>query len=400
MLYLWIKDCKELFQNKKRILLIILVLIIFIISTYYNVKNQKAAADNRIRFGVVDEDNSVYSKMLVEYFRENENFSSYIKIVEGNKKELENLFYNGNLDLFLQIPGGFAENMIYLKHEPIKVLISTTDVAKAVLLRNMLESYEKYIRAVEVNCVALFDTMQQAGMKSALINKKNVEISYDLIFTALGKDKFFNFKKVSDFPVSTLLTYYGFALLTILLNFMGLYVGFLISKEKRAGILKRLYTVGITVPVFLLEKILFSAGMIFIMLSAVYIIPNLFLKKSISVIMELFLMSAVLFSICFSVFLSGLFHDVRKYMLAGNYINFLFAIIGGGIIPVLYMPEFMVKLSLLTPNYWMIRAMLFIQKGIGNEFILEIITAFLLGTVVFYIISIFLYRREEVTGEE
>ncbi|WMJ87906.1 ABC transporter permease [Anaerocolumna sp. MB42-C2] len=400
MFSLLIKDCKELLQNKKRILFTILVLIIFIISTYYNAKNQRSTSDNRIRFGVADEDNSVYSKLLIEYFKENENFASYIKIAEGNKQELENLFHNGQIDLLLQIPIGFAEDMMLLKHQPIKVLISTTDVAKAVLIRNMLDSYEKYIRAVEVNCVALFNTMEQAGMKSELINKKNVEISYELIYTALGKDKFFAFKEVNEFPVSSLATYYGFALLTILLNFIGLYVGFLISKEKRSGILKRLFTVGITVPSYLLEKILFSAGIIFILISAFYMIPALLVNKGISAIMELFILSAVLFSVCFAVFLSGLFYDLRKFMLAGNYINFLFAIMGGGIIPILYMPGFMVKFSSLTPNYWMVRAMLSIQKGINGDYIFKIITVLILGALVFYALSISLYRREEVTGEE
>ncbi|MGB8454983.1 MAG: ABC transporter permease [Anaerocolumna sp.] len=401
MLYLLRKDLKELFGSKKRrIAIMIAVLIILIISTYYNVPKQEKSSGKRIEFGLDDKDGSVYSKMLIEYFKESESFASYIHIVEGSSQELEQSFYNGDLDIFLQIPEGFAENMIYLDHLPVKVLINTADITKAVILKNILESYEKYIRAVEVNCVALYDTMQKAGMDTGFINKKNIELSYDLIFTALGKESFFKYRETSEFPATSLLNYYSFALLSVLLNFMGLYVGFLILKEKNQGALKRLITIGVPIAEILIEKILFSVCLIFIMISLVYILPNIFNGNAVSFQFEILLLLLSFFVICFAVFLSGFFHKVQNYMIAGNFFCFIFSIIGGGIIPIMYLPGSMLKLSSFTPNYWLIRVMLTVQKGIAEDLFLKIIFGLIISSFTFYVMSIYLYGREEVYYEE
>ncbi|GEM_PF-1292950 len=402
MLYLLKKDLKETFQDKKRIVIITAVLIILIISTYCNNKNKNvtdimAQPGVRIEFGVADEDGSVYSKMLIEYFRESDSFASYIHIVEGNGRELEQSFYDGNLDLFLQIPEGFAEKMIYMDHLPVKVLISTADVTKAVLLKNVLDSYEKYIRAVEVNCVALYDTMQKAGMEQELIIKKNMEISYDLIFTALGKERFFHYVEISDFPHTSLFNYYSFAIFFAFLNFMGLYAGYEIMKEKRLGILRRLNTTGLPISLFLAEKILFSAGLVFILFSPAYIIPEIYKGNVISPESVIILLPASLFVISFAVFISGLFHKIQNYMVAGNFLCFIFCIIGGGIIPVMYLPRTVAGLSAFTPNYWLARVML--SEGMAEEFLYKIAAGLLAGSFFFYCIGICLYGREEVYYE-
>lgn len=400
MLYLLKKDIKELLRNKKRIVILITVLIIFIISTYSNVSNPMDKEANMIQFGLADEDGSVYSKMLIEYFRESESFASYVNIREGTGKELEQSFYQGELDLFLQIPEGFAENMIVMNHLPVKVLISTKDVTKSVLLKNILDSYEKYIRAVEVNCAALYDVMAKAGMNEDLINKTNVEISYDLIFTALGKAKFFDYLEISEFPAASLFTYYNFALLSIILNFTGLYAGFLMLQEKRTGILKRLYTTGTGVFTVLCEKILFAVGVVFLLCSCAYLLPGIINGSKISFGFPLTLFCASLFNICLSVFLSSLFYKTRDYIIAGNFLCFLLSILGGGIIPIMYLPEAMVKLSVFTPNYWLIRVMLSLWQETGRELVNRYLLIIIAGSILLFILSAFLYKREEVYYEE
>jgi ABC-2 type transport system permease protein len=400
VLYLIKKDLKEVLEDKKRITVILAVLIIFIISTSYNVRDQKALPVNLIKFGLSDEDSSPYSKMLIEYFRESESFSSYIQIIEGSSKELEQAFYQGKIDLFLQIPKDFAENIMYLDHLPVKVLISNKDVTKAVLLKNILDGYEKYIRAVEVNCVALFDTMKNAGMDNALIRKKNVEISYNLIFTALGKEKFFQYQKTSDYPVTSLFHYYIFAILSIFLSYIGLYVGFLLMKEKKAGILKRLYSVGTSIFTILMEKVLFSACFVFGGISLVYGFTAIYQEHKISLAFEGVLISACLFSICFSIFLSGLFYRIQSYMIAGNFVCFLWAVIGGSIIPIMYLPKAFTALSVLTPNYWLVRTLLSVQKGTGEGLVLKFLLSMAAGVIICLFLSVKLYGREEVYYEE
>ncbi len=400
MLYLLRKDCKELFGSKKRMAVMIPVLIILIICTYYNVPSQEDNQATRIQFGVADQDGSAYSKLLLEYFKESKSFGSYIHIVEGNRNELEQAFYNGELDLFLLIPEEFVENMIYLEHLPVKVMINTSDTTKAVLLKNIMESYEKYIRAVEINCAALYDSMRMEGFSQEFIQKKNIEISYDLIFTVLGQEKFFRYREISEFPSTTLLNYYSFALISMILLYSGLYAGFQMMKEKKLGVLKRLYTVGVPIAGILSEKILFFAGILFTLLSLAYILPNLYQGNHIHIKFEIIFMAAAFFCISLSVLLSGLFHKIQNYMIAGNFLCFIFSIIGGGIIPVMYLPDTLVMLSEFTPNYWLTRVMLLTQMDKEGGLYLRIMIGLILGSILFYILGIYVYGREEVYRDE
>lgn len=401
MLYLLRKDYKELFSSKKRIGVIVIVLVILIISTYYDLTKQVSdKTTTMIQFGIVDKDSSAYSKLLLEYFHESESFSSYINIVEGKNEEIEKSFNEGKLDLYLVIPEDFAKNMIYLNHLPVKVVINGTDTTKAILLKNIFESYEKYISAVETNCVTLYDVMTLSKMDSNLIEEKNIEISYDLIFTALGKEKFFHYQELGDFPQTTKLNYYICVMISIVLMYSGLYVGFQMMKEKKLGTLRRLYTAGMPTANILLEKIIFSSAIIFLIIYSAYFIPTLYKGEAIDIKVGVIYLCTVVFSVSFAILLSGVFSKIQNYMIVGNFLSFLFIIIGGGIIPIMYLPAELVKVSKYTPNYWFIKLILSTQRGIRDELFLKIIFVLLASAFLFFILSNFVYGREEVRLED
>jgi ABC-2 type transport system permease protein len=399
--YLLKKDCKEFFDNKKRIVGILIVLIILIIGTYCNMTNQtQKKQEPVVQFGVVDMDDSDYSKLLLKYFKESESFSSYINIIQGSKEEINKAFKEGKLDIVLTIPEKFAENMIYLEHLPVKVVINTTDTTKAIFLKNILESYEKYISAVEINCVTLYDTMSKSKMDSKLIDKKNIEISYDLIFTALGKEEFFRYEEIGNFPSTTILNYYLSAILAILLMYSALYVGFQLMKEKQEGTLRRLHTTGLPISTVLFEKIIFSATVIFTITMITYLLPKFAQGAPINIKIAIFYLCFIILCISFAILISGIFHKIQNYMIIGNFISFLFIIIGGGIIPIMYLPTELVNLAKLTPVYWFINLSLLIQNGIEQGAFIKLILVLLAGTLLFSILSKVAYSRETVFLEE
>lgn len=401
MFYLLKKDCKEFLGSKKRIGVILTVLIILIISTYCNmIKRESGSPEAFVQLGIVDQDNSPYSKLLLEYFSESESFSSYINIVQGGSDEIGRAFRNGELDITITIPEKFAENMIYIEHLPVKVMINTQDTTKAVLLQNILESYEKYIRAVEINCVTLYDVMTLSDMESSLIEDKNLEISYDLIFTALGKEDFFRYKETGDFPSTGVLNYYLCAVIAVILIYSGLYAGFQLLREKQQGAVSRLIAAGTSINTILLEKIIFSAVIVFIAVYAAYLFPSLYLGNVPSWKTAVIYMAAILSALSFAVMLSGIFQKAQSFMIAGNFVSFLFIVIGGGIIPIMNLPSELVVFAKFTPVYWFIRILLSIQRGMDNRTFLQLTFALFTGSVIFYTLSCLIYSKKSVYLEE
>ncbi|MDF2589999.1 MAG: hypothetical protein K0S41_3840 [Anaerocolumna sp.] len=389
MLYLLKKDFKELLVHKKRIVLSFIVLIILIIGTSYHVnKKDVTFSTAKIGFGVIDNDNSSYSKLLLDYFKKSESFSSYINIVQNDSKEIERLFQNGELDIYLEIPKDFAKNMIYMKHLPIKVNINSADTTKALLLKNVLESYEKYIRAVEVNCITLYDLMEQKNMDLDLIYEKNIEISYDLIFTALGKETFFSYNEENEFPSTSLQSYYTYGVIFFVLFYISFYIGFLNIKERKQGIMQRLLSTGLSVNSFLLEKIIFGVIVLSLVIGFFSITFNFDHKVDVNLKMNMFYFISVLFCVSFSVFLSECFQDIQVYILSGNVIGFFFNILGGSIIPIMYLPKQIQTLSKFTPNYWFIKIMTSFKQGLNIGIYYTIVFFLITCSICFYLLSV------------
>lgn len=403
MLNLLRKDYKELIGNKKRIFLILLVLIIFIIGTNYNTvktekieKTEKTNSVSLIQFALVDSDKSPYSKLLTEYFKESKSFSSYINITEGSEEKLLDQFHQGQYDVYLEIPENFANNLMILNHQPVKVLINSKDPVKAVLIKNLLESYETYISAVEINCVGLYEVMSISGMEQELIDKKNYEISLDLIFTALGKDSFFQYEEVVDYPSTSITDYYIYSLLIMAISFTSLYVGYQMMKEKKLSTFSRLHTIGFSVYKIVLEKILFSSCILFLMIGFLYMISSLSGGNTLHLKLVPVILLTVLFYTIFAIFLSSIFHHVQNYIIVGNMIFLLLSIIGGSIIPIMYLPKKLADLAKLTPNYWIVKVCLLVQKGMVYDTYSKLLFGLSLCSSILFVLSIAFYSREEV----
>lgn len=403
MLNLLRKDYKELIGNKKRIFVFILVLIMFIIGTNYNTmktektdKTDKTNPVSMIQFALVDSDKSPYSKLLIEYFKESKSFSSYITIKEESEEKLLDQFHRGQYDVYLEIPENFANNLMVLNHQPVKVLINSKDPVKAILIKNLLESYETYISAVEINCVGLYEVMYLSGMDQGLIDKKNYEISLDLIFTALGKDTFFQYEEVIDYPSTSITDYYIYSLLIMAISFASLYVGYQMMKEKKLSTFSRLHTIGFSAYKIVLEKILFSTFILFLMIGFLYMISSLSGGNTLHLKLVPVILLTVLFYTTFAIFLSSIFHHVQNYMIAGNMIFLVFSIIGGSIIPIMYLPKRLADLAKLTPNYWIEKVCLLVQKEIVNDTYGKLLFGLSLCTAILIVISNTFYSREEV----
>jgi len=390
------KELKELVANKKIWIGIITVLIIIIIGTSYNKKNNEEITSKPLKLGVINNDDSSYSELLLSYFNSSETFSSLITVISGESEAMKDSFQNGELDIYLEIPENFAMNMIELKHSPIKVTFNIEDTTKAVLFRNVLKSYEKYIAAVEVNAVGLYEIMEADGMNSELISETNINISMDMIFTALGKEALFTFEPVEKFPVTTISDYYIISILAMTLLYAGLYVGFRILKEMKQGTFTRLRTTQLPMYQFLIAKMLLLIGVLTVVVA---IAVNTIGDNKVTTDKILFSLSVSLFSVTAATFLCAFFHTTQRFILIGNLLVFYCTVVGGGIIPIQFLPENIVRLSKLTPYYYIIKGIIYLkqeQSILANKIMIGfiVVSAFLFGA------SIILFYRRSVTYEE
>ena len=336
-------------KNRQNIVFFV-VLIIFMIGTICYVKEQKKEEPEtgKIVLGVAREDTSAYADLLMEYFNENEDFLKYVELIEDSRINLQKQMEENRLDAYLVIPENFAQSMIDMENLPIQAAVSMKNPTKALVMRHVMEAYETYIEAVEVNCTALYRRMREEGFSAEERDAANVEISLDLIFTALGKDDFFrkqlvNRQETEEQPVLSLAQHYRFTGVYFILLFLFLPAGLRVLTIRKSGMLNRLRTVNMQET-----GVLTAVGFPYLVLSVgvlAVICGRMSGMEALPGAMFLLCPWLVVFLL-----LGRVCKNNEQYLFICSMVLVCLAIFGGSLIPEAYLPDSFQKIAVWMPN--------------------------------------------------
>jgi ABC-2 type transport system permease protein len=281
--------------------------------------------------------------------------------------------------------------MIYLENQPLKVYINANNTTEIIIVQNILESYEKYIMAVEKNVMTLYSKMEEDKLSQDIIEKANYEISLDLVMTALSRGNFFDFHEIKDSKSIGIFNYYCYVAISLLITYLTIFSGIKLMMERNSGILSRYLVSGNSMRLFLFSKVIVQL----IFVSLVTII-NLFLlhgyiTESVFASLQLYLLIISFYFWFIGLFflISSVVKTRQNYLLMSNALALVMLIIGGGIIPIKYMPDNLVTLSRLTPVYWFMKGIIAIQNNADTGNVTGILAVF---TIVG--IGLFLFTAE------
>ncbi len=346
-------------KNRRNIVFFI-VLIIFMIGTICYVKEQKKEEPEtgKIVLGVAKEDTSVYADMLMEYFNENEDFLAYVELIEADRQKLQSEMKANRLDAYLIIPENFAQSMLDMENLPIEAAVSMKNPTKALVMRHVMEAYETYIEAVEVNCTALYRRMREEGFSKENRDAANVEISLELIFTALGKDDFFRRQIVErnvqeEQETLSLAKHYQYTGVYFIILFLFLPAGLRIISLRRAGMLTRLRAVNIRAA-----GVLVTVGIPYFAVSAAALAVICNRLSELSVLPEAmlwlcpWLVVFLLLGLCCK--------NSEQYLFICSMVFVCLAVFGGSLIPEAYLPDSFRAIAQWMPN----RNFTFVMGGV------------------------------------
>ena len=291
------------------------------------------------------EDTSEYADLLMQYFNENEVFLHYVELIEAEEQKLEALMGQGGLDAYLVIPKNFAQSMIQMENLPIRAVVSTDNPTKALAMRHVMEAYENYIEAVEVNCTALYRKMKEEGFTVAEMDAANVEISLDLIFTALGKDDFFRQRVVETEEKETLsyAEHYLYTGVYFILLFSFLPAGLRVISLQKDGLLYRFKAINLNTG-----SVLTATGIPYLLFSSLLLFSVCCLKGTPERFLPAFLwiipwlaVFAVLGLVC---------ADSKRYLFICSMLFVSLAVLGGSLVPEEFLPDTFREIAVRMPN--------------------------------------------------
>lgn len=330
----------------------IIVLIVFMIGTFSYVREQKSSDEEKgkITLGVANEDASEYASLLLSYFNENEIFLQYVELIEESEEKLEEALRQGELDGYLAIPENFAQSMIVMEHLPVRAVISMKNPTKALVLRHVMEAYENYIEAVEVNCTALYRLMKEEGYSAEERNAANMEVSLELIFTALGKDDFFRYRELEQGQELSLADHYKYTAVYFVLLFAFIPAGLRLVSLKKSGLPRRLKSLNLS-PVHVAVAI----GVPYLVLCCGVLGVLCWQEETLSLYAEGLLL--ILPWLAMMLLLGWLCDSNQSYLFVCSLVLAGLLVLGGGLIPESFLPEQFQKIAEWMPNRRFVRLM-------------------------------------------
>ncbi len=383
---------RGLFTRKKLLIVLAGILIAAALFFFLRGAGGQLDASERVAIGIVNRDDSLYSKMLLSFYEENGLFTSYVSVYIGEEEEVQGWFEEGRLDMYLVIPENFADSMTYLEHLPVQAVISTRKPAVEIMLKNLLKAYEKYISSVELHCVALYQVMLLSGMPKEQANEMNDRISVQLILKALSKSDFFEWYILENYGNIELASYYLHDAALLLLTFFALLAGVGFLRGHHAGINARLAAMGVSGFVVLWQKELFFGSLV---AAGGIIFAVLFYFLGVSCPWQVFLLFFLYAFLAgaFMLFVAAAFRKMRNYLLASNMFLLLGAVLGGGLIPFMYLPAGMRKIARFLPNYNFLR--LIFDAGQGK---LSLRGLFIVGAVCVVCAALLIFGAGSLYG--
>lgn len=191
----------------------------------------------------------------------------------------------------------------------------------------------------------------------------------------------------------------GMNLFSMIMLLMGLYGGMNLIRDRHSGTIMRASATptGLRAYIAGLLAALLSVQLLQVVISS---LVSMLVFPEIGPIIALrgFLVMAVfaLTGISFGIAIAGVARNMNQLGVLGSIFIFPMSVLGGSILPVEIMPDFMQRAALLVPNYWAGRGIqLALEPGSAVEFLLPIgiLAAF---AAVFFLLGS--WKREQLTS--
>lgn len=405
ILLIAMKDLNKIGKDLKRLVMVTIISIITIvfISNGLQFLFKEGIFINKVDIIVVNQDTHPLSQLLIHQILEDETIKSImnIKMLE-NVEEAENNIMENTALAAIVIPRGFVNSLEIGRNYPVKLITNTANPVSSQMIETVLDSYMKSVSAGQSAVNAVWDYYGKTDMSYEEKSNRIDSVINDITFRAyIARSNVMESEVLTGINNISPIQYYLFSILIILTMFIAITGAKEIISERKLMIFKRIRLLGVSESEYLLGKFIYILTKILVQSSVLMLIAGFFivggLQKELGYLIILFL--SVVFSIvCLGLFGSVLIDSEEKYVSIGNTIVLIMAIIGGNIVPSIYLPYPITLLSKYTINYWAMEGFIGIVTNRNQEILLAF-SILISVSIVLICVSVYLFRYKERWGK-
>ncbi len=336
--------------NWKRTLFIQLtcLALILLLGTIFSNFIDDYNAKQKIRLGIIVQDDHQYLNILLSNFTDNEQFTALFDISIDQAATIKQRFADGTLDAYVIIPQAFTSNMLSYRENHLKIYAHLGFPTKTKILKSLFSAYSHYVQNSNAATLAFYDLMTKSDMTSEQIAKANDFFSVEIISVALGRTALFDINEQDALADISPVAYFSIALSFAVLGFAMIPLVETTYRDMQQQVGARLLVSGFSTSLYLLN------------LHAVQVVSALLQTALLAVLWALFSGANPLFAVAafvaMTLFWSLLWlsmaliiKDRQLYFVSCAIIAFSFALLGGSITPFTILPLQIKLLSNYSP---------------------------------------------------
>lgn len=304
-----------------------------------------------IRVGIVNEDLSRPTLLLLNNFRSTEHFAGLYHMVDIKEEEGPLKMEAGEIDAVIRIPEGFARGLYHFENKPVHLNTKAENITKNAILSETLHGFSEYIKAVDMASYVYNDRLAETGPESEEETNRQLSFNLELLTTTLGREKYFEITTLAELPALSSFDYFLVALPLSLASFLSIASGLRRLREDASGVRQRLELSGLSY--FKQSLAFYLSQLLALILLLLPLLVYVGLKSGLTTALGLSL--ALIF--CYAFYtaiwrLIALFTRNRAFMaVSAIALSFTASLIGGGIVPYILLPAWAKYLSVRTLNF-------------------------------------------------
>ncbi|GIN86897.1 hypothetical protein J6TS2_32830 [Heyndrickxia sporothermodurans] len=384
---------KTLWKSKKAVLSIFFIPIILLTGIGF-VGTQIVQKDSRLDpfyVAMVNEDPTFETKMVVRQLTENESLNKLMRTIQTDSEKAKELLRKNKVAAIIHIPKGFSSDVAHGINTPVEVVGNNQRPLQSQLVRYLMNSAADFTSAAQSGINTINDYMKKMDFPETERKKELRKNVVTYAFHVLGRGEIYQEKKLEVLFQRNLLQYYILSFYALLIMVWG-YSGLLLfSSRMNPSVQLRLLSVGVSQNQIVFAK-LFTLLLFIAPLSLILGVPVIWWMGLEVIPFILLTLVIVLTFVSFFLFLEALLRSERAYQLVGVTFIILGTIAGGHLIPTIYFPEWLEKLSMYILNSWVLSLIL----SIFQEDWTEPITVLLVLIFVFIVLTSLCLKRGRV----
>lgn len=232
----------------------------------------------RLNIGIIDLEESQLSQMLIQSFETNDKFTSLVEITVGSREDVLTTYDTGHLTAIITIPENFTTSLLRYENQPLDVILNPEQPLRTAVLGEMLASYSDYIKAVDASTYGLYTTLKSRDFPPEKLKQTNDLYSIEMISTALGRNRLFEYDAIDTFPATTSGLYFGSAILVMISAFSASGILPLVFEDLRLNCTQRYLTIHHNLSLWMFSKLI-AMSLNASLLSSIVALPIVFFFK-------------------------------------------------------------------------------------------------------------------------